>query len=218
MQEFYDDAKKPTLDNIRIQAAAGLLEHVLTLLGKEVPASVIEQKNNQFAKDVAIERTLLAEVVGLLKADMAKGNELLDGDNDVSRELKAWWVNHHEARRDYSVEPMRLATQVVGDDGCVPVYHIGGEYTHWIQQGTSSWPDPESRVHELRIPAGDLVVMTASDAGGDYTYLVRVKDFKTCTTYDIVRINRGELAIAVPNKPSFMPTYHKPVEKPPVKV
>ena len=201
MQQFYDDAKKPTSRNIRIQAAADSLGYLLTFLGKEVPEYVTKAFGDEFANDQRIEEMLVKELTDLIDGQSKRANELLDAGTPTSDALRSWWRAHHEARRDYSVEAVRRMNQLAGEDGNVPVYHVAGVCTHWINRGTQSWPDPESRVNDLSIPQAKFEVRTGTDAGGEFKYLTYPSAGKS---HNIVRECDGKLVAGEVNRPNWM--------------
>lgn len=202
MQQFYDDVKKPTETNARIQRAAVSLTFLLKTTGKEVPENVTLAVKDDFTADTEIERALYKELFELVAADPKRASELLDANDSVeSLQLKSWWVAYHDARRDYSVEALRLLRLVKDENDNVPVFHEGGVHTHWITKGTSSWPDPESRTHDLKIPTAQFSVRRSEDAGGEYTYLTYPS---SANYHNIVRADKGRLVAGSISRPNWM--------------
>jgi hypothetical protein len=201
MQQFYDDVKKPTDRNLRIQNAADCLGYLLTFLGKEVPETVKAAFADEFSSDTAIEKTLYKELVDLIDSDPKRASEVLDAATVASASLKLWWVGYHDARREYSVEAIRLANKLKDADGNVAIYHEAGVCTHWLTRGTQSWPDPDSRTNDLSIPLGKLTARTGDDAGGAFTYLTYPSN---ANFHNIVRAIDGRLVAGSTKRPNWM--------------
>jgi hypothetical protein len=201
MQQFYDDAKTPTSRNIRIMNAAYSLGYLLAKLGKEIPEHVTASVSDQFTSDQRIEAELLKELTDLIANDPKRANEILDEDTDSAHALRQWWIAYHAVHRDYSVEAVRLTHKLKDGEGNVPVYHVAGVCTHWINRGTQSWPDPESRVHDLSIPLANFAIRTGTDAGGEFTYLTY---HSSANVHVIVRERDGKLVAGEANRPNWM--------------
>lgn len=201
MQQFYDDVKKPSPTNIRIQAAADLLRYVRVFLKKEVPEFVDVAYKDDFTTDTNVEKMLYKELVDLIDSDPKRGSELLDSDTADTNAVKAWWIGYHAARRDQSVEAVRLVNLLQDKEGNVPVHHLAGVCTHWITRGTASWPDPESRINDLSIPSSKLTVRSGSDAGGEFKYLTYPSNAQF---HNIVRADNGRLVAGDPKRPNWM--------------
>jgi hypothetical protein len=201
MQEFYDEKNLPTATEARIQDAAISLGFLLAQLGKEIPEFVTKAAGDKFTTDIAVEDLLYKELNELITNEPAKANELLDGDTTTSKGLLTWWTEFHASKRDYSVEALRLAKKLANADGNVDVYHESGVCTHWLTRGTQSWPDPDSRTNELRIPLNKLAVRTGEDAGGAYTYLTYPSN---ANFHNIVRAVNGRLVAGETKRPSWM--------------
>lgn len=202
MQQFYDDAKKPNETNARIQRAADTLAFLLVSLKKEVPANVNEAFKDDFTTDGDVEKLLYKEISELIKADPKRASELLDNTDDARNvQLLAWWIAYHDARRDYSVEALRRLHLLKDESDNVPVFHEGGVHTHWITKGTSSWPDPESRVHDLSIPLSKFSIRRSEDAGGEFSYLTYPA---SANYHNIVRVDKGRLVAGSTTRPDWM--------------
>lgn len=201
MQEFYDDKKLPTSRNIRIMNAAYSLGYLLAKLGKEVPEHVTAANSDEFTSDQRIEAELLKELTELIAKDPKRANEILDEDSDSAFALREWWIAYHAVHRNYAVEAVRLLNKLKDVEGNVPVYHEAGVCTHWINRGTQSWPDPESRVNDLSIPLAKFEIRTGHDAGGEFTYLTYPS---AGHFYVIVRERDGKLVAGETNRPNWM--------------
>lgn len=202
MQQFYDDVKKPTETNARIQRAADSLAFLLVALKKEVPEFVGLAHKDDFTTDTDVEKLLYKEISELVKADPKRASELLDSTDDARNlQLKTWWISYHDARRDYSVEALRRLHQLKDENDNVPVFHEAGVCTHWITKGTSSWPDPESRVNDLKIPLAQFSVRRSEDAGGEFTYLTYPS---SANFHNIVRADGGRLVAGSTSRPNWM--------------
>lgn len=201
MQEFYDEKNEPTSSNVRLQMAADGLGYLLAFLGKEVPEFVSKAYNDRFTTDTAVEDLLYKELSELIGSDPVKANEILDGGAKSSMILLNWWTEFHASHRDYSVEALRLARKLANADGNVDIYHEAGVCTHWLTRGTQSWPDPDSRTNDLRIPLDKLTVRTGEDAGGAFTYLTYPAN---ANFHNIVRAKDGRLVAGEPNRPNWM--------------
>ncbi|MNQ11072.1 hypothetical protein D3C85_239280 [compost metagenome] len=201
MQQFYDDAKTPTSRNIRIMNAAYSLGYLLAKLDKEIPEHVTAANGDEFTSDQRIEAELLKELTELIAKDPKRANEILDEDSDSAFALRTWWSGYHEAHRDYSVEAVRLMRQLKDADGNVAVYHEAGVCTHWINRGTQSWPDPDSRVNNLSVPMSKFEVRTGTDAGGEFKYLTYPS---SANFHNIVRVRDGKLVAGEAKRPNWM--------------
>jgi len=202
MQKFYDDVQKPSAANTRIQAAANSLGYILKVfLGKEVPLFVNAAYADQFTTDTNVEKMLYKELVDLVDSNPKRASELLDSGTAHGNALKDWWIGYHEARRDHSVEAVRLVNLTKDVEGNVSIYHEAGVCTHWITKGTASWPDPDSRVNELTIPWDKLTVRTGEDAGGEFKYLTYPSN---ANFHNIVRAEKGRLVAGATSQPNWM--------------
>jgi hypothetical protein len=200
--QFYDEKHLPTDSNDRLKKAAGMLAFVLKFLERDVPEELLAEANNEYSETGKYEKQLYDILDDLLAKDIDKLNALLDAGTDDSEALLNGWINHHGFTRNYTPDVIRWISKLKDKDGNVAIHHEGGVYTHWIQEGTRSYPDPTSKTHALRMPATNLVARTGEDAGGKFTYMVYPN--AQGTSFNIVRVKDGKLITGETSRPNWM--------------
>lgn len=103
--------------------------------------------------------------------------------------------------RNHSTNAVELIDQYTDANGMVAVHHVAGISTQWLVDGDRSWPDPDSRTHQLSIPKADLTVRVGDTGTGEFCYLVYPS---RCGTFNIVRANNGRLEAGDPKRPVWM--------------
>ena len=206
----------PAKQTTHAHRTALLAAWFLGKLKQDIPNGIAVAVEDKESDDIQVDfilRNVLAEV---RKDDVELFDKLLNEDSAASAALYVWWVDDQVAVRNWAEAPLMALRKLKREskDGMIPVEHIAGHCTHWIREGTRSWPDPKSRTHHLQFNFDDFVVRDHDDAGGTVTHLVKATNHKTCITYDIVRVTRTGLAVGHVDQPNHLPTWFKPVPKP----